>query len=79
MLIVNITANLSTDVIEITIIESMMEINKKNQKIHDKIQDLSQVRKKKPNSVSFDKLRNSMLVNRSVSKIETSKNMEVEN
>lgn len=54
-----------------------MEINKKNEKIFDKLEDLSRV--KRPTSIRSDKLRNSMVMNRSASKMEGNRNVVIEN
>jgi hypothetical protein len=48
-------------------IENMYEINKKNSKILDKLSDLSRI-KSRPSSISVDRLRNSMVLNRSANK-----------
>ena len=54
----------------------MNQINKKNTKILDKLEDLSRV-KIRPNSNVVDRLRNSMVLNRSVSKREDYKKVQV--
>jgi len=64
----NITLNSNTNVcIFNKCIENMNQINKKNTKILDKLSDLSRI-KSRPSSIVVDRLRNSMVLNRSVSK-----------
>lgn len=61
-----IIVNLNINVLFILRVESAKEINKKNSQILNKLEDMSRVRR--PNTISTDKLRNSMIINRSFSK-----------
>lgn len=55
-------------------VENSMQIQKKNVKILDKLQNMSRV--KTPVSAASDRLRNSMVLNRSASKNQVVKQIE---